>query len=335
MDVRELLQRLPEPDPAGVDRVWARYRSGRRPAPRVPLWAPVIAIAAAAAALLVVNARTEPSRSLALGPGADAEGQLAWSQQVHLTLDGRGTATGTGHDLRIDWESGTIGVEVVPHSGTEVSVVTEEGTVHVVGTVFEVERDALGVTTRVSRGKVEVACRDGWSGALTPGERHTCTPLRPAGLLGRADALADSGAPSGEVLDALDRGLAQVEPGAPVGGELLARRIRVRAEAGDAEGALADADRYLAEGHGSRRLEVLATAGRVALGQGGCGAALRWLEPLRREGTPEDRVILASCLVERDPAAAAALATAALADDDGAMDAGWRAWARDLTGGAP
>jgi ferric-dicitrate binding protein FerR (iron transport regulator) len=335
MDVRELLHRLPEPDPTGADRVWDRYLATRPRRDRLrgaPLWAPVMAIAAAAAAVLIVTNRPDPERSLVLDPD-DLDRQLAWSQQVHLTLDGRGTATGTGKDLQIDWTSGTIGVEVAPNTGTRVSVVTEEGTVRVVGTVFQVKRDALGVTTEVRRGKVEVSCVDGWAGALGAGERHTCLPQRAAGLLGRADALADRGAGPEAVLEALDQGLGAVEAGSAVEGELLARRLGVRAEAGDVEGALADAERYLAAAHASRRSEVRASAARLALGAGGCGAAMTWLEPLRTDGTPEDRVILASCVAAHDPDEARALAAGALSEDAASIDAGWRAWAEGLLAG--
>ena len=335
MDVRELLHRLPEPDPAGPERVWARYESSRRREPTwrtgAPLWAPVLAIAAAAAAVLVVWNLPESQRSIVLDPGSSdraAERQLVWSEQVHLTLDGRGTATGTGQDLRIDWASGTLGVEVAPNTGTKVSVVTEEGTVRVVGTVFEVRRDALGVTTAVARGKVEVDCVDGWSGAIGAGERHTCLPARPAGLLGRADALATGGGDPAAVLEALDRGLSQAASGSPVEGELLARRVEARAQAGDVDGALADAERYVAGGHTARRTEVQGVAARLAMGAGGCGRALVWLEPLRTAGTAEDRVMLASCVA--DPAEARTLVLGALAEPDARIEPGWRAWAETL-----
>ena len=103
-----------------------------------------------------------------------------WSPQVRLELDGHGVATGTDRDVVVQWESGTLGVDVVPKSGTSLSVVTEEAVIRVVGTAFEVRRDPLGVTTTVAHGRVAVRCEDGWKGSSRTRAVPTpaCRPVR-------------------------------------------------------------------------------------------------------------------------------------------------------------
>ena len=212
----------------------------------------------------------------------------------------------------MSWEAGTLRAEVEPHTGTGLSVLTEEARVDVVGTVFSVRRDALGVTTWVERGRVAVACTEGWAGELEPDDGpHTCLPVRPALLLGRADALLDAGAPSEEVLEALDLGLERAAEGSAVMGELLARRLEVLGSTERIDEALADADAYLALG-GSRAIEVRRFAGWLALAQRGCEVALPYLEPLSGAGEPQDRILLAECLVSTEPGRARALLRGAL-----------------------
>ena len=56
----------------------------------------------------------------------------------------------------------------------------------------------------------------------------------------------------------------------------------------------------------------------------------------RLDGAPptQDQVVLASCVLTRDPGRARALATAALRSGD-PIAPEWRAWAESLTGGRP
>jgi ferric-dicitrate binding protein FerR (iron transport regulator) len=324
MEVRDWLRTLPDPDPAAVSRVWSRYRETRKgprdPSPR-RWWLAPVGAALAVAALALWSGRDRPTR-IELTSGTTPFGAT-----VSLTTDGRGAVSGTGRDVTVAWESGDVSVEVEPHTGTRLKVVTDEAVVEVVGTLFSVHRDALGATVGVTRGRVEVSCLDGWHGFLSPDEpAHTCVPVRPGALLGRADALKDRGAAADEILDALDRGLSAASPGSAVEGELLARRIDLRAGLAPTASVLADAERYLAGSDRPRATEVRRTASRLALADGGCPAALRWLEPLEATGTAEDRVVLASCLADADPARARALAAAALRSGE-PVDPDWRAWA--------
>jgi hypothetical protein len=336
MEARELLGRLPEPDPDGEARVWRRFQESRaRQGARgwfASLLRPVVLgpalIAAGAVALLMLPER---QREITLDASSDVV-RYEWSDQVELRLEGHGVATGTAQDVLVTWETGTVWVEVEPQSGTSLSVVTDEAEIWVVGTAFSVTRDALGATTTVQHGTVAITCDDGWKGKLTAQDGpHTCWPVRPAALLGRADALLERGAPTELVLATLDRGLAVAERGTSTEGELLARRVRVRASMGQVQEAVADAERYLASGERSRRAEVARTLGRMLL-PGGCEQALQWLLLVGEEGTAEDDVVLASCLLPSEPERARQLAKDALASGE-PLDPAWKAWADQLVNG--
>lgn len=337
MDAQQLLKRLPEPDPRAPDRIWRRFRDTRATArySRSQRWGFAIPIAAlggaAAAALALWPATPEPQRVVAL----DTAGIHPWSAQVQLELDGHGVATGTDRDVVVQWESGTLAVDVVPNSGTSLSVVTEEAVIRVVGTAFEVRRDPLGVTTTVEHGRVAVSCEDGWTGELThEGGPHTCLPTRPGALLGRAEFLTAEGAPTETLLETLDLGLARAVPGSAVEGELLARRVRARADRGEVGAALEDADRYLTAEPRSRADEVLQTAARLALTVRGCADAVLYLRRLEATGSAEDRILLASCLATDDPARARALVQASLGSGE-PIDPAWATWARSFVGETP
>ncbi|MCB9675868.1 MAG: FecR domain-containing protein [Alphaproteobacteria bacterium] len=325
MDVRSELQKLPPPDPAGEARVWAKYRESRAQPARVRWVVPALGLGllAAAAAIAVLPRLGDAPRTVAIDDGAAAE---QWSDVVHLETEGRGEARGTDRDLEIAWESGTITAHVTPNTGTHLAVVTDEARVEVVGTVFSVTRDKLGVRTSVAKGRVKVECTSGESGYVTPedGER-TCLPVRPALLLARADALTDLGADSATVLDTLDRGVAAATPGSLVHGELLVRRMHARGDAGRIDEALADAGAYLGSSETPRAVEVRRYAAWTAMASRGCAVALPHLEPLEKAGNDADRVLLAECVAAPDPTRARALLERALA---GSLDETWAERAR-------
>ncbi|MBX2802348.1 MAG: FecR family protein [Myxococcales bacterium] len=274
-----------------------------------------------AAAVALVTLIPENERSMVLDAPDDAANTLAWSEQVNLTFAGTGSVTGTSKDLVVNWQAGTLRAEVAPNTGTGLSVRTDEGSIDVVGTVFSVRRDALGVTTWVDKGRVAVSCEDGWQGEITPQMgSHTCLPVRPAMLLGRADALVEQAAPASDVLDALNRGMAAAQPGAPVVGELLALRMEVLSDAGRPDEALRDADAYLAS-EGPRSLEVRRFAAWLALAERGCASAMPYLERLGPSGMGADQVLLAECLITSEPSRARALLGTALALPD--LDEEW------------
>lgn len=325
MDPRTELSRLGEPDLAAVDRVWTRLRHTRTRVPRARRRAVRVGgFALATVALLAVWAtRPELARTLDLDASASPASH-AWSEQVALVVHGHGRAAGTSRDVRIDWISGTVRVEVTPHAGVALSVVTPEALVEVVGTVFTIDRGALGSTVTVERGGVKVACEDGWRGMLEAGTTHTCLPTTAAGLLARAEALMDDGRPTEAVLETLDRGL-RIAGDGPVHGELLARRMHQRAAVGDVDGALDDATRYL-ERHADRTADVQRFAAWLALSERGCAAATPWLTALHEDGSAPDAVLLAECVAAADPERARSLIAGALPS----LDDTWSARAARL-----
>lgn len=304
IDVREELKKLPPPDPEAVDRVWERYRDTRKRR-GFGMWAlalPAGALAlagAAAVALMVGLSASDTPRTVAYDGTATATG-TSWSDVVELDVDGRGSVVGTDRDVQINWEAGTITAHVTPNTGTRLAVVTDEARVEVVGTVFSVTRDALGVHTSVDKGKVKVTCAEGFDGFVTPESGPTtCLPTRAALLLGRADALADRDADSVVQLRTVQMGLDRAEVGTVVHEELLVRRMHLGADAGDVDGALKDATLYL-QGDPTRKVEIQRFAGWLAMAQKGCDAALPFLEPLATTGSPQDHVLLGECVATTD-----------------------------------
>ena len=330
MDIKQALRELPAPDATAPDRIWSRFETTRgRTQARQRQWRfalPVgvgVAMAAAAALVLMLRPPHDVHRTLTLEASAHTPGSVRWSPEVHLTFMGTGSVSGTSRDLVVHWESGELAAEVEPDTATALSIVTDEAEVEVVGTRLHVQRDALGVTTWVDRGEVRVQCADGWTGNLgARDEPHTCLPVRPAMLLGRADALRQRGAAAAEVLDALDRGLGQATAGDAVHAELLALRMEVLAELERVDDSLADARAYLSVG-GPREVDVLRFAAWLSLRSDGCDAAAWFFKRLEPDATAEDLVLWAECLASSDPAHAQALVARAL--DEASLDDAWSA----------
>jgi len=323
MDIRQTLQRMPEPDPKGEERVLRRFRASRqeRTSSRIHWVAPALALAAAAA--LWVNLPWDTSRTLALDASGTAE-TLTWSDQVAFEFSGHGSVTGTAQDATVTWDQGRIAVQVTPNTGSTLSVITDEAEIQVIGTAFTVDRDKKGVTVNVTHGKVAVSCKDGWSGHLVSDSgAHTCLPLHAAGLMARADALSDEGADPAQILETLDIGLATAEPGTAERGELLARRMHIHSQLGNRSRALSDADAYLDSAETGRGLEVRQFASRIAL-YDGCETAMPYLEPLLETGNAEDIVLYAECIAAADPQRARTLLRDALL----ALESDWQQRAR-------
>lgn len=322
MDDRHELRRLEEPDPRAVERVWTRFeqtRAARRWPTKLHFGLGALGVAGAAAAALALVSWPESARSLRVD--SIATESHSWSPQVQLEMQGRGSVAGTDRDVTIEWLSGTLDIEVEPRTGTQLQVVTDEARVEVIGTVLSVTRDATGVRVGVDKGRIRVTCRDGWAGELTPeNPPHTCLPVTPAGLLARADALVDRGVDGATVLATLDRGVDLATAGSPVMGELLVRRMRQRATL-DVDGALEDAERYLATDAADRATEVRRFAGWLALSERGCDAAETWLTELHEAGSVEETVLLAECIAAREPDRARRMLLSALP----ALDGEWSA----------
>jgi len=177
------LAKATEPSPARLARIHAGRPRSRR------VW--IVVSGAVAAALLLWLSR--PPAAPVVQPHAPVDIQLdgetfsgELGRSVRVQAEGRGEVAGHEGDLHFDWVHGTLTVEVIPGQSTQVEVVTPEARVVVVGTLFTVERDALGTTVKVDRGRVDLSCGEEASLPLAASADRTCPPTTPAGWLRRA-----------------------------------------------------------------------------------------------------------------------------------------------------
>jgi ferric-dicitrate binding protein FerR (iron transport regulator) len=247
-------------DEVAAARLGARIRSRRAPRRVGPV---VLALGACAAGVALLLAPPSAPRALDQALTSSTPAQLTLTDDVTLSFTGTGHAAGPPSAPHIQWDVGTLDVDVTPHRGIDLVVDTLEGRVHVLGTAFTVRRDALGTAVVVLRGTVEVACGVEALVRVDAGGVRTCLPTRAAGWLGRARALRDAGAPADAVLDAIDRGRALGDDGDDALGELAALRLDVLVVAGRYTEALDAADAYLRSGASARRAEVEALAARL------------------------------------------------------------------------
>jgi hypothetical protein len=265
---RRVLGTLAEPGPDAESRVRRRLNLPPR---RVP-WG--VAGLAAAASLALWLGRPEPERAVSMTlvsvPAPVPVGEL-----VQLHPDGDGFLSGTERRPRVRWDGGRLDVAVEPDMGVDLTVETTEARVHVVGTAFTVERDALGTRVTVERGTVEVTCAGGDPSRLTAGRSASCWPTRAAGLLARARALAARDESADAVLETLAVADARDAPAA-TRGEILALRFDVLRRAGHGDEALAAAAAYREEGHQERAAAVGAAAVGLALASEGCAGVGPW-----------------------------------------------------------
>ncbi len=267
-DARRLLPRLRAPAPA----------------PRRAPWAFGLALAAAAVAIGAWGLRPPADAPIAAA-GLQA-GRVALSDDVSLVVDGDGAVSGSTRAPRLAWERGTVDVEVTPGAGIDLQLETREAHIQVVGTRFQVRRDALGTRVEVQRGEVAVRCGDGPAEPLPAPQARTCWPLSPGGLLGRALALEADGAPAAERLATVEAGLAGAE--GAVGRELEVMHIHLLVDAGRSAEARGPLLRVLDSGSPQRRDELLLLAEAMALAElptGGCAPIDDLLQRLRAEGS--------------------------------------------------
>ena len=212
---------------------------------------------------------------------------------LRLQVAGQGELSGTRGAPMVRLRSGSVRVEVDPAAGLAVSVQTQELQVDVLGTIFDVQRDAMGASVQVERGKVAAACAGAAPTPLTAGQRHSCAPTTAAGMLARARGLQERAAEGPEagaaVLEAVRAGLAMADGTPGVRGELHVVAFEQLDRAGDAAGALAEVDAYLRLG-GPRAGELAARAAQLAMDLGGCGRALNYAQTAAASGTlgPDD-----------------------------------------------
>ncbi len=303
---RAVLCHLPEPDGGAQARVRARL-AARQPAGTGRAWRYAgVAVAAAAAGIGVVLVLPDPGAApmQAALASADARAELNPSPEVALAYVGTGSLAGTRQAPRILWEAGTVHVEVEPEQGIQLVVDTPEASVQVVGTAFDVTRDALGTEVVVDHGRVRVRCLGGEAVMLGDAESTTCLPTTAHGMLARARELQDHGAAPELLLATADAALERHPQASPLRNELQLVRIEALARLERDVEALEQAQAYLAAGTSQRRLEVLDLATRLAYQVGGCDAALPHFEALAELAPSVPSLVkLADCQAH-DPAAA-------------------------------
>lgn len=207
-------------------------------------------------------------------------GELTLGAHVRLEYTGSGRVEGDAARPRVHWERGRIALTVEPRSGVDLEVRTPDAAVAVTGTRFSVERDLLGTHVSVERGSVSVRCVGGSDHALGPEQAHTCLPATPGGLLARARALDEAGAPSEEVLETLAVGMATTGLDSPIGVELHFLALSLERQADNPEAALAHALAILRAGASLRRDAVASAAVELALSTGDCDGAAEGLAAL-------------------------------------------------------
>ncbi len=224
------------------------------------------------------SVETLPPPSAVSGPLNQALASNTWTrleatEHVEFQFRGDGHLGGSDAAPRIDWGTGTLGVEVEPNQGIDLRVQTREATVRVVGTGFEVTRNDLGTIVHVRHGRVAVDCVDGQKASLGKGESLECLPNSAAGLLARARALYHQPAPAEEVLSNIDLALTRAPRGSSIEAELLYLRAEVllASSSPDARTAI---ESFIASSPPVRRTEARRLAIHAAVEAGDCEAAL-------------------------------------------------------------
>lgn len=209
---------------------------------------------AAALAIVLLPGRSGPTGEL-LAETATAASPLPG---LDLDFEGHGLLQGTDIAPVIAWEAGRLAVEVHPAAGLDVTVRTGEATAHVVGTAFEVSRDATGTRVAVSRGEVQVTCERGGEHQLSAAQSAFCLPTTAAGMLARARAQQDAAADTDVVLESVADGLRRPGDSGPVRVELRIVRVEMLRDAGRTTEALAEARSLLPDaGHREREVAEL------------------------------------------------------------------------------
>jgi len=298
-EVRARLAVVPTVADGAEDRVMARLAASQRQLRPHPARVAVLGtLLAAAVALFAIQ---EQPVELTGALSATEWRHVQPTPLVALSFQGEGALGGNEGAPHIEWRAGTLKVEVEPNRGVKLDVQTREALVRVVGTGFSVDRSALGTTVAVSHGRVSVACEGGGDSMLGAGEHTVCMPTTPAGLLGRARALTEQGAPGSDVLATVDRGLSAAKPGA-VHEELAVARAEALAGEERWSEAYAEASQLLAEGAGARRDDLLHLRARYGFAAEGCRGAADDLRAFYAAGQAsyDELVVLADCVGSAD-----------------------------------
>lgn len=317
-ELRAVLHVLPGADPLAAQRIRGRLRD-RPPArglsPLVLLVPAGLGGAMLLAAFVLFAVRfLAPPRPLALPLSSQAAWtDLAPTSAVRLAFRGAGELGGHERAPVVDWEVGTLQVEVEPDRGIALAVRTREAEVRVIGTGFDVTRDRLGTSVSVRHGRVAVRCGDRVETVLDAGQSRLCPPTGAAGLLGRARALLDAETDGADALASAEAGLAE-RPEGTLHGELVLVRVEALTRLGRHADALAAAEAALGDAP-LRAADLRRLAARNALAATGCASALPHLAALVQDAADGPELVqYADCVAATDPSAARAALLAALGE---------------------
>lgn len=282
--VTPLLKELPKPTFSATHRVRARLT---KPAPS-RAW--IGGLALAAAALLALGTTQLPQEPAPLSEALASAGQAEITPELSASWQGSGRISGTEQAPIVDWDKGSLHLELTPDQGIDLHVRTREASVAVLGTVFDVERDVLGTTVSVTRGMVKVDCTQGSDPILSAGEQHTCLPVSAAGSASRLQTLVDQdpGARRAEIA----RAIALDDARGDVLSELLALRLELNAQDQDWQAVERDAMAYLEIG-GPREVEIRTLAAQLQQRSGDCEAARSLLSAVDKLSDREQAVLSA------------------------------------------
>lgn len=276
---KQLLRHMPEPAAGANARIGMRLARTRGAAPPRPVHRYWLGAGLAAAAAGLFYLLPSPGQAAFSEPQLASETgwRTAQSDGVALSYRGTGAVSGERKAPRIEWQRGTLNVEVTPEHGVDLRVQTREAEVRVLGTGFSVRRDAFGTHVEVRHGIVETRCGSGESVRLFAGDSKDCLPLSAAGLLGRARAQMESGAATESVLSTLAAAGSVAEYGSAVSVELAVARSETLAAASRPQEALLVVQAALDAGAGVRHVELVQFGARLSAPLGGCAAAAPWL----------------------------------------------------------
>ena len=297
MDSLEQFRRDTEPTPQSLSRVEGRVFS----APQPRSWGiPILAACSLGLAGLLAWAlgpaaeipEAELSAPVAVQAAAPPEATALAGEEgrttildgkVSLVWKGRGSLGGARLSPVVEWDRGTVEVEVEPKQGIQLSVQTREAMVKVVGTGFEVRRDVQGTAVFVRHGMVEVTCADGGPSVLIgAGQQRLCAPTTAVGMLARARARQSAGTPAAELLPLVEQGLGAADPSDVVEGELNVMKVQLLQELDRKAEALQTAERYLQNPSAPRVVEMHRVAAALGMATGGCDAAKAHLRVLQK-----------------------------------------------------
>lgn len=282
--VTPLLKELPKPDYSATHRVKARLR---KPAPS-RAW--IGGLALAAGALLALGTTQLPQAPAPLSEALASAGQAEITPDLSATWQGSGRISGTEQAPIVDWDKGSLHLELTPDQGVDLQVRTREARVAVLGTVFDVERDVLGTTVSVTRGKVQVDCTQGSDPILSAGEEHTCLPVSAAASASRLQALQDQ-EPQARRAE-IARAIALKDARGDVLSELLALRLELNAQDQDWPAVQRDALAYLEIG-GPREVEIRTLAAQLLQRSGDCAGVHSLLGAVDKLSDREQAVLSA------------------------------------------